>query len=91
MGCVSACLDEHLGTEPDRVEFVLDLSERVLRRLHELSAAIPNDLVNSSGEGEQESFNADLPIGPLLACGRAFIRLLRGQFPPGSNGWAHTS
>src|ERR687888_659709 len=82
MGCVSARLDEHLGTDPDRIAFVLHLSERVLRRLHEWSPAIPKDLVNSFGTGgEQESFNADLPTGPLLACGHAFISLLRDEFP----------
>ncbi|GII30549.1 hypothetical protein Pmi06nite_39910 [Planotetraspora mira] len=90
MGCVSSYMDDHLGTEPDRVALALDLSERVQRRLLTWSPAIPKDLVNSFGTGgEQESFNADLPTGPLLACGRAFISLLRGEFPPGNDGWAH--
>ncbi|MCN0178243.1 hypothetical protein [Salinispora arenicola] len=89
MGCVSSCLDEHLETELDRTAFVLDLSERVLRRLHDWSPAIPKDLVNSFGAGgEQESFNSDPPTGPLLACGHAFISLLRGELPPGHDGWA---
>jgi hypothetical protein len=90
MGCVSSCLDDHLGTEPDRVAFALDLSERVLRRLRAWTPAIRKDLVNSFGTGgEQESFNSDLPTGPLLACGCAFISLLRGEFPPGYDRWAH--
>ncbi|MEU8608266.1 hypothetical protein AB0C29_09715 [Actinoplanes sp. NPDC048791] len=89
MGCVSSRLDEHLGTESERVAVVLDLSERVLRQLREWSPAIPKALVNSFGTGgEQESFHSDLPTGPLLACGDAFIRLLRGEFPPGHAGWA---
>ncbi|WP_205825802.1 hypothetical protein [Microbispora catharanthi] len=90
MGCVSSCMDKHLGTEPDRVALALDLSERVQRRLLAWSPAIPKDLANSFGTGgEQESFNADLPTGPLLACGRAFISLLRGEFPSGYDRWAH--
>ncbi|MET8351848.1 MULTISPECIES: hypothetical protein [unclassified Micromonospora] len=89
MGCVSSYLDDHLGTQPDRAALVLDLSERVLRRLHAWSPAIPKDLVNSFGAGgEQESFTSDLPTGPLLACGHAFISLLRGEFPLGHDGWA---
>lgn len=90
MGCLSSCLNDHLGTEPDRVALALDLSERVLRRLGAWSPPTARDLVNSFGTGgEQESFDADLPTGPLLACGRAFISLLRGEFPPGYDRWAH--
>ena len=90
MGCVSSRLDEHVGSEPDRIALVLDLSARVLRRLDEWSPAIPKDLVNSFGTGGQaDSFDSDVPTGPLLACGRAFVRLLRGEFPPGYDRWAH--
>lgn len=89
MGCVSSCLDDHVGTEPDRAALVVDLSERVLRRLHDWSPVIPKDLVNSFRTGgEQESFDSGLSTGPLLACGRAFISLLRGELPPGYDGWA---
>ncbi|SBT45718.1 hypothetical protein [Micromonospora auratinigra] len=89
MGCVSSCLDEHLAGAPDRVAVVLDLSERVLQRLRDWSPAVPKDLVNSFGTGgEQETFDADLSTGPLLACGRAFVSLLRGEFPPDHAGWA---
>jgi hypothetical protein len=89
MGCVSSCLDDHLGTEPDRVALTVDLSERVMRQLHDWSPAIAKGLVNSFGTGgEEESFNGDLPVGPLLACGRGFIALLRGQTPPGYDRWA---
>lgn len=89
MGCVSSCLDDHLGTESDRVAVVLDLSERVLRQLREWSPAVPKALVNSFGTGgDQESFHSDLSTGPLLECGHAFIRLLRGEFPPDYAGWA---
>ncbi|MFD9124819.1 hypothetical protein [Kitasatospora sp. NPDC059571] len=89
MGCVSACLDEHLGTDPDRVALVLRLSEGVLQRLLELAPTVPKDLVNSFGTGgDQEEFPHDLPVGPLLACGRAFAGLLRGEVPPGDTTWA---
>lgn len=89
MGCVSSGLDDHLGTEPDRVALAIDLSERALRRLRDWSPAIPKDLVNSFGTGGQpDSFDSDLPTGPLLACGRAFVSLLRGEFPPGYDRWA---
>ncbi|MEU4623261.1 hypothetical protein AB0G04_25225 [Actinoplanes sp. NPDC023801] len=92
MGCVSSRLDDHLGTEPDRVAVVLDLSERVLQRLREWSPAIPKDLVNSFGTGgDPESFSSDLDTGPILACGHAFVRLLRGEFPPGYDRWATAS
>lgn len=89
MGCVSSGLDDHVGAEPDRVAVVLGLSERVLRQLDDWSPAIPRTLVNSFGTGgEPESFSSDLPTGPLLACGHAFVRLLRGEVPPGYIGWA---
>ena len=89
MGCVSSGLDDHLGTEPDRVALARDLSERVLQRLLAWSPAIPKDVANSFGTGgEEESFNADLPTDPLMACGRTFIALLRGQLPPGFDRWA---
>ena len=88
-GCVSSCLDEHLGTNPDRVALAIDLSERVLQRLAEWSPAIPEKIVNSFGTGgEGEPFTADVAVGPLLACGRAFISLLRGELPPGHDRWA---
>jgi hypothetical protein len=79
-GCVSSCLDDHLGSDPDRVATVIDLSERVLTQLAAWSPAIPKDVVNSFGI--VGSFQADLPIGPLLTCGRAFVRLLNGDRPP---------
>jgi hypothetical protein len=81
MGCVSSCLDEHLGTDPNRVAVAIDLSERALQWLTEWSPAIPKKIVNSFGTGSQ--FTMDLDVGPLLACGRAFISLLRGELPPG--------
>lgn len=84
MGCVSSCLDEHLGTQADRVAVVLDLSRQVLDRLDAWSPAIAKDLVHSFGTGGQcDWFSADLPTGPLLECGRAFVSLLRGEIPPG--------
>ena len=89
MGCVSSCLDEHLQTDPGRVAVAIDLSERALQRLTQWSPAIPKQVVNSFGTGgEEESFTKDLAVGPLLACGRAFISLLRGELPPGYRGWA---
>jgi hypothetical protein len=87
MGCVSSCLDDHLQTDPGRVAIAIDLSEGALQRLTEWSPAIPRKVVNSFGtSGEEESFT-DLAVGPVLACGRAFISLLRGELPPGNNGW----
>ncbi|MFJ8489012.1 hypothetical protein ACIRBZ_11690 [Streptomyces sp. NPDC094038] len=89
MGFVSSCLDEHLGSDPDRVTLTVHLSERVLQRLFTWAPAIPKDLVNSFGTGGgQESFNADLPTDSLLACGRSFISLLRGELAPGYDQWA---
>jgi hypothetical protein len=45
--------------------------------------------VNSFGPGaEEESFTKDLAVGPVLACGRFFIRILRGEIPPRYTGWA---
>jgi hypothetical protein len=55
----------------------------------EWSPAIPMGVVNSFGAGgHEESFTTDLDIGPLLACGRSFISILRGEIPPGYTGWA---
>ena len=89
MGCVSSCLDEHLQTDPDREAVAIDLSERALQRLIEWSPAIPKQVVNTFRTGgEQESFTTDVAVGHLLACGRAFIRLLHGEIPPGNTGWA---
>jgi hypothetical protein len=89
MGCVSSCLDEHLGTDLDRVAVATALSERALQRLTEWSPAIPRTIVNSFGTGGQDgSFTTDLAVGPLLACGHAFISLLRGELPPGHDRWA---
>jgi hypothetical protein len=89
MGCVSSCLDEHLGTDPDRVAVVIDLSERAFQRLADWSPAIPKEVVNSSrAGGEEESFDTDLAVDPALRCGRTFISLLRGGLPPGNTGWA---
>ncbi|MFI0854575.1 hypothetical protein ACH4TX_24715 [Streptomyces sp. NPDC021098] len=88
-GCVSPCLDDHLGTHPDRVSLTIDLSERVMQRLLAWSPAIPKDVANSFGTGGQGSwFFADVPTETHLACGRAFISLLRGEFPPGIHRWA---
>jgi hypothetical protein len=89
MGCVSSCLDEHLQTDPGRVAVTIDLSEGAVQRLMEWSPAIPRKVVNSFGTGgQEESFTTDLAVGPLLACGRAFISLLRGELPPRYHGWA---
>jgi hypothetical protein len=88
-GCVSSCLDEHLGTDPDRVAVAVDLSERALERLAEWSPAIPKEVVNSwRTGGEDESFDTDLDVDPVLRCGRTFISLLRGELPPGNTDWA---
>ena len=43
-GCVSSCLDEHLGTDPRRVAIAVDLSGQALQRLAEWSPAIPKKL-----------------------------------------------
>jgi hypothetical protein len=89
MGCVSSSLDEHLQTDPARVAVAIDLSERALQQLTVWSPAIPKEIVNSFGTGgEEESFTTDLDVGPLPACGRVFISLLRGELPPGYDRWA---
>ena len=45
---------------------------------------MPEKIVSSFGAGgQEESFTADLAVGPLLARGRALISLLRGGLPPG--------
>lgn len=88
-GFVSSCLDEHLATDPERTALTLQLSERALQRLLAWSPAIPKDLANCFGTGGPGSrFGGDLPTDPLLACGRAFISLLRGELPPGHSTWA---
>ncbi|MCQ8186780.1 hypothetical protein [Streptomyces rugosispiralis] len=89
VGFVSSRLDDHVGTHPDRVALTLELSERVLRRLLAWSPAIPKDVANSFGTGGPGSlFLQDPPTDSFLACGRAFISLLRGEFPPGFDRWA---
>ncbi|MFK0160865.1 hypothetical protein ACIQVK_53670 [Streptomyces sp. NPDC090493] len=88
MGCVSSCLDEHLGVDPDRVSTVLVLSQRVRQRLVQWAPAIPKDVVNAFGTGgETESFNKDLDTTLLLKFADAFINLLRGEIPaePGTS------
>jgi hypothetical protein len=90
MGCVSSCLDEHLQTDLGRDAVAIDLSERAFRQLMESTPAIPMQVVNSFGTGgQEESFTTDLAVGPLLACGRSFISILRRELPPGYTGWAH--
>ncbi|MFI6020880.1 hypothetical protein ACIBCP_24960 [Streptomyces sp. NPDC051287] len=49
MGCISSCLDKHLGSDPDRVALAVHLSEHVVQRLLTWAPAIPKDLVNSFG------------------------------------------
>lgn len=84
MGCVSSCLDEHLQTDPGREAVAIGLSQRALQRLTDWSPAIPGKVVNCFGTGgQEESFTTDLAVGPLPACGRAFISLLRAELPPG--------
>jgi hypothetical protein len=80
MGCVSSCLDEHLGTAQDRVATVVALSGRVRERLLQWAPAIPRDLVNGfETGGESESFDRDLDTGLLLKFADAFIALLQGE------------
>ncbi|MGW1410843.1 hypothetical protein [Streptomyces sp. NPDC002403] len=82
MGCVSSCLDEHLGVDPDRVAMVLVLAERVRQRLVQWAPAIPKDVVNAFGTGgEAEPFNRDLDTALLVEFSDAFIRLLRHEIP----------
>jgi hypothetical protein len=58
------------------------ISDQALQRLIAWNPAIPMQIVNSFGTGgQEESFPPDLATGPLLACGRAFISLLRGELP----------
>ncbi|MGP4047807.1 hypothetical protein [Streptomyces sp. 2A115] len=81
-GCVSSCLDEHLGTDPDRVALVVALSERVRQRLVQRAPVIPKDVANAFGTGgEKESFGGDLETSLLLRFADAFIGLLRGEIP----------
>jgi hypothetical protein len=80
MGCVSSCLDEHLGTAPDRVATVVALSERLREQLLQWAPAIPRGLVNGFGTGGQsQSFGQDLDTELLLKFADAFIALLRGE------------
>ncbi|MFJ7207028.1 hypothetical protein ACIQWR_26285 [Streptomyces sp. NPDC098789] len=84
MGCVSPGLDEHVGVEPERVDLVLELSERVRNRLVAWGPAIPKDLVSALGTGGgQDVFDDDLDTGPFLRFADAFAGLLRGEFPVG--------
>jgi hypothetical protein len=71
------------------VAVAIDLSERALERLVDWSPGIPKEVVNSwRPGGEDESFDTDLAVDPVLRCGRAFISLLRGELPQGNTGWA---
>ncbi|MCX4762968.1 hypothetical protein OG562_18685 [Streptomyces sp. NBC_01275] len=80
MGCVSACLDEHLRADPDRVAVVVALSERVRARLLRWAPAIPRDVVNGFGTGgEGTTFGGDLDTVVLLKFADAFIPLLHGE------------
>ncbi|MFD7547663.1 hypothetical protein ACFV0R_02150 [Streptomyces sp. NPDC059578] len=82
MGCVSSCLDEHVGVDPERIAMVLALAERVRQRLMRWAPAIPKDVVNAFGTGGgAESFNRDLDTALLVKFADAFVRLLRGEIP----------
>jgi hypothetical protein len=84
MGSVSADLDGHLGSDPERVAAVLALSLRVRARLAGWSPAIPRDVVNAFGTGGAGAhFRGDLDTDILLSYADAFISLLRGEIPAG--------
>lgn len=88
-GCVASCLDEHLGQDADRVAVAMDVADGVMNRLTAWFPAIPRDIVNAFGTGGGATrFETDLSVEPLLACGRTFIRLLRGELSPGRDRWA---
>ncbi|GGQ52690.1 hypothetical protein [Streptomyces asoensis] len=83
-GFVSPCLDEHLGTAPDRVATVLALSLRLRERLLRWAPAIPRDVVNGFGTGGHgSSFGRDLDTDVLLKFADAFEALLRGEITGG--------
>ncbi|MBB5912130.1 hypothetical protein BJY24_000997 [Nocardia transvalensis] len=79
-GAVSASLDKHLGIDPERVETVVALSERVRLRLHGWAPAIPMETVNgwgTGGSGTQYCRNVDTVW--MLRFADAFLRLLNGK------------
>ncbi|WP_407990521.1 hypothetical protein [Kitasatospora sp. CMC57] len=81
-GCVSPCLDQHVGVDPDRVALVLGLPNQVRQQLVQWAPAIPKDAANAFGTGgEAEAFNSDLDTTLLLRFADTFISLLRGELP----------
>ncbi|MER6139912.1 hypothetical protein ABT174_07610 [Streptomyces sparsogenes] len=91
VGCVSACLDEHVGVDPDRVATVLALSARTRARVEGWAPAIPRDVANGFGTGGEGSyFTHDVDTEPLLKVADAFVALLRGEIT-GERGtvWAY--
>ncbi|MFF3563738.1 hypothetical protein ACFYXS_27185 [Streptomyces sp. NPDC002574] len=80
VGCVSASLDEHLGTGAGRVPVALALSRRARDRPLGWAPAIPRDVANSFRTGGGGSvFTTDLSIEPMMARADVFIALLRGE------------
>ncbi|MFJ8039166.1 hypothetical protein ACIRBX_01470 [Kitasatospora sp. NPDC096147] len=83
-GHVTAALDRHVGTDPERIAVVLDLAARVLDRLRAWGEAVPREIANSYGTGGcPPAFDRDVPTERVLACGEHFVRLLRAELPAG--------
>jgi hypothetical protein len=80
MGCVSASLDQHVGSDPDRRGLVLAVAEAAAARLASFGAMIPKEVLNSFGVGgEGASFTQDLSIDVFRPVAEAFVALLRGE------------
>ena len=77
-GCVSAELDQ-VATSPDRVEALVELSERALSRLPERGPRLTLEVPYSYGTQGPDTLCIDRDIRIFSCVGEAFIDLLRGR------------
>ena len=75
-GCISPCLDEFL-TDSNRVQTILQVSERAVRSLRGFGVYVPATFLNALGI--TGPFAADLPIDWFELMHSRFTSLLRGE------------
>ena len=80
VGWIHPQLDEYLVSE-DRVNLLIMLSERVLKRLNEQGAYLSAAYLNSLGVGGNgyHQWTAAVEVEIFARVGRKFIELLRGE------------
>lgn len=92
-GLVWPGLDEHLGEDPDRVNVVLTLVDRVRQRLEDYGEAVAKDVVNDFGTGrwgdrpEDRGFGADVPTDVLIGDINSLTAVLRDEHVYGPCAW----